>query len=152
MCNKDELETEAQSNKLLIKIEKESFCDPSRIVLVDSFFMVADIVSKQLASRGFKVKMCSNGRELVEYFRILIERGDKALPLVLTEYRLNGDLDGIVASEIIKHMNPAIKVILFTANIDIPSKVKKVMDRILMKPATIDEIEEAIGQVADIIY
>jgi CheY-like chemotaxis protein len=129
---------------------EESYCDPSHIVLVDNFAVVRNSVKLQLEQAGYQVTPLASGEELIQHYQKLVQSGQKALPAILTEYRMKG-IDGATTSQIIKDMAPAVKIILFTADVNLSPRAREKVDSVLIKPVSFDEIEETLFSVIDVI-
>jgi FixJ family two-component response regulator len=112
------------------------------ICLADSCCIVRDTMSKLLARRGFIVHSFTSGESLVQHFIKLRQTQERAEIVVLTEYRLTGRMDGIQAAQMIKDMYPRVGVIMFTINKFMHQS--SAVDRLLIKPASVTELEDAI--------
>jgi CheY-like chemotaxis protein len=134
----------------LQKSLEEPYCDPSHIVLVDNFAVVRNSVKLQLEQAGYQVTPLASGEELIQHYQKLVRSGQRALPAILTEYRMKG-IDGATTAQIIKDMAPAVKIILFTADVNLSPRAKEKVDSVLIKPVTFDEIEETLFSVIDVI-
>jgi CheY-like chemotaxis protein len=128
---------------------REKYCDPTHVILVDEFDVVRNIIKKQLEHRGFRVTGLSSGLALVQYYTDLVQQEATAYPVILIERRLTG-LDGLTATKIVKQMCPWVKAILFTSD-HLTPKAASVMDYVLTKPVSCQEIEDALFEVVDVI-
>jgi CheY-like chemotaxis protein len=100
----------------------ELYCDPTQLMIVDDRATFRELIGQQLEDRGFKVTSCSNGLELIERITFLRDNGGGAIPVILTEYKMGGSIDGITAARIIRDAIPCVKVILFTSISEIPHR------------------------------
>jgi DNA-binding NtrC family response regulator len=82
---------------------------PKRILVVDDESPVREICQRMLAPRGYVVDTAANGNEALE--RINSQTYD----LVLTDYRMPGELNGLALGHAIKARFPQSRIILMTA-------------------------------------
>jgi FixJ family two-component response regulator len=103
--------------------------------------MVRDTVAKLLTRKGFSVLAFATGDDVLGHFRQAVHT---EAYVVLTEYKLQGSMSGIETTIAIKKAYSAVCVILFTTDKFIQVPFTDIIDSVLFKPATSNELEEAI--------
>jgi DNA-binding NtrC family response regulator len=80
-----------------------------RILIVDDEQVVRSLCSRLLTPLGYTVETAENGRQALACF------DPEPFDLVVTDYRMPGDLNGLELGQAIKERFPQTQVILMTA-------------------------------------
>ena len=83
---------------------------PKTVLVVDDMESIRDLVVAMLQARDVAAIAVTNAREAIETCR------NVAVDCVLLDIKMPGDLDGFDAFEMIKAINPAIRVIFVTGS------------------------------------
>jgi len=114
-----------------------------KILLVDDEPSVSKAIRMLLEHDGFKVQMVNSGEAALA----LYERDQ--FDLVITDFSMPGMTGGELASRI-KKIRPSQPIIMATASIyklDAASHPRPVVDCVLDKPFTLQELREAIARL-----
>jgi CheY-like chemotaxis protein len=112
---------------------------PEKILVVDDNDSIRSIVAKMLARLGYDVSSADSGENGLSVF--LRNKFD----IVLSDYEMPG-MDGVALACNIKKHAPGMPVVIMTGSgrEDVISQSLHVVDNVISKPFTLEEIDAAI--------
>ena len=118
-----------------------------KVLLVDDYQEVRQMLSIALENHGFQVLQALNGQEAVELYR----RDNGSTPLVLMDVQMPG-LDGPQTLEALQRINPAIRCCFmsgFPGRYNPSELLKRRGTAFLQKPFSLDELTGKLRQLLD---
>lgn len=91
--------------------------DAKRILIVDDEDPVRTICVRMLRPRGYQVDTAANADQAMTFLE------KNSVELVITDYKMPGEMDGLALGQAIKRRFPKTKVILMTAFPDVDTAV-----------------------------
>ncbi len=82
---------------------------PKRILIVDDEAPVRAICSRMLTPLGYVVETVENGDQALAHFK------ERVFDLLITDYSMPGELNGLALGQAVRERSPRTQVILMTA-------------------------------------
>lgn len=128
---------------------EELYTGSETILLVDDEEVVATVCRAMLEKLGYRVLVAVNGQEAIDRYGT----SQQEIDLVLMDMIMPG-IGGDQAFDVLKAINPAVRVILATGNDSTDSKSVGMMERgcrgLIQKPFNVYELSRTIRQVLDV--
>jgi CheY-like chemotaxis protein len=112
------------------------------ILCVDDEQMGLSVRKRLLESQGYKVLTASSGRDALEVF------ADNPVEAVVVDYDMPG-MDGCQVAAELKRRNPAVKILLLSAYLDLPESALQWVDGRAVKGASTKAFLAALHQLLD---
>jgi two-component system, cell cycle response regulator CpdR len=117
-----------------------------RILIVDDEAISVMVMSTYLADLGYDVQTASTGKEA-------IERGHEFSPdLLITDWRLADDVDGVEVSKRLKESNPSLQILLISGlpREEFDTHTKGIgIYRYFEKPCELEDIGSAVKEALE---
>jgi len=112
---------------------------PGKILVVDDNDAVRSTVSEMLSCLGYDVLSADSGESGLSVFL------RNEFDIVLSDYEMPG-MDGVAFASSIKKHTPGLPVVIMTGSCkeDVITQNSHVVDRVITKPFTLEEIDAAI--------
>jgi CheY-like chemotaxis protein len=94
---------------------------PGAILCIDDEPKGLAVRKMLLESQGYEVLTATSGREALEIF------ARRRVPAVVLDYAMP-EMNGAEVAAALKRLNPAVKVLLFSAYVDLPEEVLRSVD------------------------
>jgi CheY-like chemotaxis protein len=113
------------------------------VLLVDDEFSIRDITQRTLEAFGYRVITAKNGAEAVDLFT----KQAQQIAVVLTDMMMPV-MDGATAIPLLKHINPAAKIIV-VSGLEAPKDTRANIDDFLLKPYSAKTLIQLVRNVLD---
>lgn len=116
-----------------------------KILAVDDDPIIVKIVEISLKSKGYQVRLATNGCEAIEALH------DENFDLIITDLEM-GDPDGIAVLRKAKFLNPRQIGVVMTGNHDVSQAIRAIragVDDYLLKPFSLTEVFDCVKRSID---
>ena len=114
---------------------------PARILVVDDYSGVREVLAEYLALDGYRVSQAANA-----FQALAVLSSDEPFDLVLTDIDMPGDFDGLDLARLVKEASPATKVFVISGRSQLPDHTCAI-DLFIRKPATSHQIRFHVAQI-----